>query len=247
MPTRSNNASRRRKSVENATGVSYRETATTPQGHKVSREYKETYSPQRRSQPSQRRSQGSPGPSLQSPIAAGKSAGSIGTLEAEFFGAMILTALTIFTDPKASSDYPSVMLAAMKRGTMIIISFFLLALLSAAGNNAAKFAKAFGALILVGLILAQAENGLFSKLDEFFKSNWTSGGSGSAGSSSGNAQAGTQQAAPGSGAIGTIIQGAQAAEGSTNPITGAVGNIGAGLNELNKLGKGIIGDIAGKL
>ena len=156
---------------------------------------------------SQRRSQGRTGlSSLGSPTDVGKGMGynktdsSIGVLEAEFFGAMILIALTIFTDPKASSDYASVMLAAMKRGTMIIILFFLLALLSAAGPNAARASKAFGALIITGLILAQAENGLFSMLDDFFKSDWTSGGSGTSGdntsstpsASSANAQAGQQ-------------------------------------------------------
>lgn len=233
MPTRSNRPSQRRQSLENATGASAGEGRT-----------RTANPPARTSRPSQRRSQGSSGPAMQSPITAGKSAGSIGALEAEFFGAMILTALTIFTDPKASTDYPSVMLAAMKRGTMIIISFFLLALLSAAGNNAAKFAKAFGALIIVGLILAQAENGLFAKLDNFFKSNWSSGGSDSAGSSSGNAQAGTQQPAPGSGAAGVISSAIHDA-GSANQ--GEIDNIIAGANALNNAGKSIIKDILGKL
>lgn len=126
------------------------------------------------------------------PTNVGKDVGSsVGTLEAEFFGAMLLIGLTIFFDPKASSDYSSVMLAAMKRGTLVIITFFLLALMSAAGPNAARFAKAFGALVIVALILAQAQDGMITKLDSFFKADWTSGGT-SAGDSSANAAAGTQ-------------------------------------------------------
>jgi hypothetical protein len=126
-----------------------------------------------------------------------KTSNATGVLEAEFFACMVLLAFTIFTDPKASSDYASVMLAAMKRGTMLIILFFVLSLVSAAGPNAGKAAKAFGALVLVGLILAQAETGLFTMLDGLFKSDWTSAGSTSGnnqspGPSSGNAAAGTQ-------------------------------------------------------
>lgn len=127
------------------------------------------------------------------PTNVGKDVGSsIGTLEAEFFGAMLLIGLTIFFDPKASSDYSSVMLAAMKRGTLTIITFFLLALMSAAGPNAARFAKAFGALVIVALILAQAQGGMITKLDSFFKADWTSGGGATGTDSSGDAAAGTQ-------------------------------------------------------
>lgn len=142
-------------------------------------------------------------------MGANKTSSSVGVLEAEFFGAMVLIALTIVTDPKASSDYPSVMLAAMKRGTMIIILFFLLALLSAAGPNAGRAAKAFGGLVIVGLILAQANSGLFVILDNLFKSDWSSGdGSGGSqeGASSANAQLGTQTSPTGS--VGSDIAGA---------------------------------------
>jgi hypothetical protein len=141
------------------------------------------------------------------PTNVGKDVGSsVGTLEAEFFGAMLLIGLTIFFDPKASSDYSSVMLAAMKRGTLTIITFFLLALMSAAGPNAARFAKAFGALVIVALILAQAQNGMITKLDSFFKADWTSGGGATGTDSSGDAQAGTQSTVPGTTTGATVIQ-----------------------------------------
>jgi hypothetical protein len=53
--------------------------------------------------------------------------------------------------------------------------------------------------VIVGLILAQAENGLFSMLDNFFKADWSSGGttgtsdSPGSGPSSANAAAGQQK------------------------------------------------------
>lgn len=150
------------------------------------------------------------------PTTTGKEVGSsVGTLEAEFFGAMLLIGLTIFFDPKASSDYSSVMLAAMKRGTLTIITFFLLALISAAGPNAARFAKAFGALVIVALILAQAQDGMITKLDSFFKADWTSGGSSKDSDTSADAQAGTQTPVPGSSAIST---GVSAVEGAGTTI-----------------------------
>jgi hypothetical protein len=163
------------------------------------------------------------------PTNVGKDVGSsVGTLEAEFFGAMLLIGLTIFFDPKASSDYSSVMLAAMKRGTLVIITFFLLALMSAAGPNAARFAKAFGALVIVALILAQAQDGMITKLDSFFKSDWTSGGA-SAGDSSANAAAGTQTSVPGSGAVGSAesaVEGAGSIVESNPFLAGNPGEVG---------------------
>jgi len=211
------NAARRRKAIERATGTTYktprREGARLREGDPFRAKERTRAAPRARARSSPRMPAGAGltpgGPSgggggggalprvrLPDPVGTGRTVGGIGTLEAEFFGAMVLVGLTIFTDPKASSDYPSVMLAAMKRGTMLILAFFLLALLSAAGNNAARFAKAFGALIIVGLILAQAENGLFSELDKFFQADWTSGGT----ESSSGAQSGQQNTAPGSGA-----------------------------------------------
>jgi len=164
--------------------------------------------PARSPAPSRRRSQGRAAMSAPpNPVSTGKHAGSIGTLEAEFFACLVLIALTIFTDPNATSDYGSVMLAAMKRATMIIFLFFILALVSAAGTGAARVAKAFGALVIVGLILAQAESGLFTALDGFFKANWES--SGASGSSSANASAGAATPVPGSSAAGTVVGAAE--------------------------------------
>lgn len=172
-------------------------------------------------------------------MGANKTDSSIGVLEAEFFAAMVLIALTIFTDTKASSDYASVMLAAMKRGTMIIVLFFLLAILSAAGPNAGRAAKAFGALVIVGLILAQAENGLFSMLDNFFKADWSSGGTSGtsdnpgSGPSSANAPTGQQKnvnttgigATGSNGSLGSDIQNVNVGGLTIQNIESGIGSI----------------------
>jgi hypothetical protein len=129
-----------------------------------------------------------------SPVSTGKSAGnSVGVLEAEYFGALILIFLTVFTD--SQSSYSAKMLAVMKRGTLASVLFFILALLSTASDNAARFSKAIGALVVAAIFLGTAGQGTISALDAFFKADWTTGDT-TQGDSSGNAPAGTQIGAP---------------------------------------------------
>jgi hypothetical protein len=152
--------------------------------------------------PSQRASTGSlrssrpagPPRNYSSPISTGKSAGSsVGVLEAEYFGCLILIFLTVFTD--AQSSYSSKMLAVMKRGTLASVLFFILALLSTAGDNAARFSKAIGALVVAAIFLGTAGQGTISALDAFFKADWTTGDT-TQGDSSNQAPAGTQIGTP---------------------------------------------------
>jgi hypothetical protein len=152
--------------------------------------------------PSQRQSTGrarrrSPGfrsGGYPSPVSTGMSAGSsVGVLEAEYFGALILIFLTVFTD--SQSSYSSKMLAVMKRGTLASVLFFILALASTGGPNMARFAKAIGALVVAGIFLGTAGQGTISALDAFFKADWTSGDT-TEGDSSSQAPAGTQIGAP---------------------------------------------------
>ena len=149
----------------------------------------ETVTTMERPATSQRRSAG---PVRQyGPTSAGEKVGTIGTLEAEFVGSIILIFLTVFTD--ATSSYGDKMLAIMKRGTLAAILFFILALLSTAGEGSAKFAKAFGLLVMAGIFLSTAGQDTISVLDTFFKANWTSGGTtADPDSSSANAEAGQQ-------------------------------------------------------
>jgi len=123
------------------------------------------------------------------PTRVGEKAGAIGTLEAEFVGCILLILLTVFTD--ASSSYADKMLAIMKRGTLASILFFILALFSTAGEGSAKFAKAFGLLVMFGIILSTGGQNTISVLDTFFKADWT--GSGTSNDSSAGADAGQQQ------------------------------------------------------
>jgi hypothetical protein len=123
------------------------------------------------------------------PTRVGEKAGTIGTLEAEFVGCILLIFLTVFTD--ATSSYADKMLAIMKRGTLATVLFFILALLSTTGEGSAKFAKAFGLLVMAGIFLSTGGQDTISVLDTFFKADWT--GSGTSNASSANANAGTQQ------------------------------------------------------
>jgi hypothetical protein len=141
--------------------------------------------------PSQRQSIGQSASTARDygPTRVGEKVGTIGTLEAEFIGSVLLIFLTVFTD--ASSSYGDKMLAVMKRGTLAAILFFILALFSTAGEGSAKFAKAFGLLVMAGIFLSTAGQDTISILDTFFKADWTSSGDSS--NSSANATAGQQQ------------------------------------------------------
>jgi hypothetical protein len=150
-------------------------------------------------EPSRRLSQGSvrtsrPSGGYTSPVSTGKSTGSsVGVLEAEYFGSLILIFLTVFTDSKSS--YSSKMLAVMKRGTLASVLFFILALMSTGSENMARFAKAIGALVVAAIFLGTAGQGTVSALDAFFKADWTTGDT-TQGDSSSQAPAGTQIGAP---------------------------------------------------
>ena len=130
-----------------------------------------------------------------SPTQQGAKAGaSIGGLEAEFLLCLLLIGATVFLDTE--SGYSDKMLAVMKRGTCACAVFFLLSILSSASANASRFARAFGGLILVGILLGQA--GLVPEWDKFFSNDWK--GVDDSSSSSSNAPAGQQNTIPGTGA-----------------------------------------------
>jgi hypothetical protein len=160
-------------------------------------------------------------------------------LEAEFIGAIALLFLTLFTD--TTSSYSDKMLAIMKRGTLIALSFFILALVSAQGPNAARAAKAFGALLDVGVLLSIASTDMVKEIDSFFKGTWKSVDS----------SGGTSAGAPaGQGGLGQQISGAAKAAGApVVPGTGVNSAISNALlfirqQPINTL-KGIINDLKG--
>lgn len=167
------------------------------------------------------------------PVGSGEAtSNSVTVLEAEFFGCIFLIFLTVFTDSSAS--YSAKMLAVMKRGTLATVLFFVLALFSASGPNAARVAKAFGALVLAGIFLGTAGQGTISALDSFFKADWKSGST-TEGDSSSQAGAGQQIGAPdslanmgaeASGVPGNILSQLRSGIDKINQILGqAIGNL----------------------
>lgn len=95
----------------------------------------------------------------------------VGGLEAEFLVAIVLLISLMFAD--GSTDFSSKMMSVMKRGTLVCVLFFILALVASAGPNAAKSAKAFGALVIVGILLTSPMNTVFKDFDSIIKNDWT--------------------------------------------------------------------------
>ena len=108
----------------------------------------------------------------QTPTAAGtKTAGSVDVLTAEYFGCILLIIVTEFA---GSSSYGTQILAIMKRCTLATILFFILALMSASGPNAARLAKALGALVIAGMLFTSQGQSVLTFLDGLFKADWAS-------------------------------------------------------------------------
>lgn len=175
-----------------------------------------------------------------------KASGAVGALTAEFIGGIALLFLTLFTD--TTSSYSDKMLAIMKRGTLLALSFFLLALIGGMGPNAARVAKAFGLLIDAGLILSISSDTMLSEIDKFIQGSWTSGTSSSASAQAGSGSLGTSASAAG----GDVAQGIAAAgesnqsqvissaEAFANTSIGT--SIGSGLNSAYDKASGAVKD-----
>jgi hypothetical protein len=151
-----------------------------------------------------------------SPTRVGSRVASVGLLEAEFLASIFMLFLLMFTN--SSETYASKIMALMKRGTLISILFFVLALTAATGENAAKVAKGIGALVFVATLLSTPGNTVITDLDAFFKADWT--GTAEHGSDVGSADTGTSSGTS-SGALG-------AAEGAIQRITGIIQSFGFG-------------------
>lgn len=177
-----------------------------------------------------------------------KASNAVGAITAEFLGGLALLFLTVFTD--STSSYSDKMLAIMKRGTLLGLSFFLLALISGQGPNAARVAKAFGLLLDVGILMSLASDTMLSELDAFFTGTWK-GTDGT--SSSANAQAGSSSViGQSTGSVGSDIanadiggvtisgisagakQAINAAIGAINPLSNP-GELAKGIDALKKL------------
>lgn len=121
------------------------------------------------------------------PATMGSSAGSgIGGLEAEFLLAIVLLILLMFANSQAG--YADRIMSFIKRGSLTCLLFFVLALIASTGPGAAKIAKAFGALIIVAILVTSPMNTVFTDVDNLIKNDWV----GTNESAGGTADSGTQ-------------------------------------------------------
>ena len=72
----------------------------------------------------------------------------VGLLEAEYFLILFLLILELFV---GSDSYADKMVSTMKRGTLVTLLFFILAMAASVGPNASKIAKGIGGLVVVGM------------------------------------------------------------------------------------------------
>jgi hypothetical protein len=147
-----------------------------------------------------------------------KTSSGIGLLEAEYFAIIFLLILQLFI---GKGDYGSKMLSFMKRGTLTTILFFILALVSGAGDNAAKITKAIGALVFVSILLTSPGSDVVNALDNFFKANWM------ASDNAPSADTGTQSSTTGA-AASAQQKAVSAAENAVKEITKIVESLGFG-------------------
>jgi hypothetical protein len=122
-----------------------------------------------------------------------KATSGTGTLEAEFLLAMGLLVLLMFSSTASFSDK---IMSTMKRGTLTCLLFFVLSLVSSAGPNAARVAKGFGALVIVGILVTSPMTTVFTDIDNIIKNDWA-GTDETGGGSSASADTGTSTSTSG--------------------------------------------------
>jgi hypothetical protein len=107
---------------------------------------------------------------IPSPVSAGDSVAGVGLLEAEFILGMLLLVLLMFSS--TGSSLSAKIMSTMKRGTLICAVFFILALVAGIGPSATKFAKAFGALVIVAILVTSDMGTVLTDLDNVIKNDW---------------------------------------------------------------------------
>ena len=118
---------------------------------------------------------GGPGIRQYNPANAGSQAtGNVGMLEGEFVLCLGLLVLLMFAN--STSSYGEKVMSVMKRGTLVCLLFFLLAIISGIGPNAEKIAKAFGALIIVAILITTPVSAVITDVDNIIKNDWVGSG-----------------------------------------------------------------------
>jgi hypothetical protein len=160
-------------------------------------------------------------------MVADRTTSGVGLLEAEYFLIIFLLILELFA---GSDSYADKMVSTMKRGTLVTLLFFFLAMIAAIGPGATRIAKGLGGLVLIGILLSSPGETVITALDNFVKSDWV-------GTTGASADTGTQSSTGGA-----ISQAEQAANNSSNTITeinlpgiGPVFALGTIANSLKKL------------
>ena len=119
----------------------------------------------------------------------GKAGGGVGALEAEFLICLALLVLLMFAN--STSSYGERVMSLMKRGTLVCLLFFLLAIISQTGPNAERIAKGFGGLVIVAILLTTPMNTVMTDIDSLIKNDWV-GTSETGNDTAASADAGTQ-------------------------------------------------------
>lgn len=101
--------------------------------------------------------------------AGAKVSGGAGVLEAEFLVSLVILTMLMFT---SGDTYENKIMSFMKRGTLMCGLFFALALISSGGPNAARIAKAFGALVIVAILLTSPVQTVITDMDNIIKNDW---------------------------------------------------------------------------
>jgi hypothetical protein len=128
-------------------------------------------------------------PRQYNPANAGiQTSGSIGALEGEFLLCLGLLVLLMFAN--STSSYGEKVMSFMKRGTLVCLLFFLLAIISNIGPNAEKIAKAFGGLVIVAILITTPINTVVTDIDALIKNDWV-GTSETGGDTAASADTGT--------------------------------------------------------
>lgn len=155
------------------------------------------------------------------PTSVGTKASGVGLLEAEFLIALLLIILFLFAD--TSKTYSDKIMSTMKRGTMISLLFFVLALTAGTGPNAARISKAIGGLTIVAILLTSPMTDIIGNLDKFFKADWT--GTSEHGTDVGSTSSTSDSGGTSGGTSGAL----HAAEGAVGRITQIIESLGFGI------------------
>lgn len=145
--------------------------------------------------------------------------GGVGTLEAEFLVALVILAMLMFT---SGDSYENKIMSFMKRGSLMCALFFALALVSSAGVNASRIAKAFGALVIVAILLTSPVQTVITSVDNLIKNDWV--GTSETGNDTAPASADAGTASTSNGAVNdaanAFINSLKGSQSSLSQITG---------------------------